>query len=179
MMGLDTKALQIKIAEQLHDRGCADKPTTHDPDRPEDCLDWQGYVIDAAFFLGHLMPTVIKDIVIPVRKDEDQRMAMRIRAELVCCDITKRMDAEAAKGRWDDENHVYLMPQSWSDLRKSRDFHPICYFGGWAANIAAAGAGRQYWCSSGGEMELNEGGGFQTCCDNPEGHIVMGPETDD
>lgn len=178
-MELDTKALQIKIAEQLHDRGCADKPTTHDPDRPEDCLDWQGYVIDAAFILGHLMPTVIKDIVIPVRKDEDQRMAMRIRAELVCCDITERMDAEAAKGRWDDENHVYLMPQSWSDLRKSHDFHPICYFGGWAANIAAAGAGRRYWCSSGGEMELNEGGGFQTCCDNPEGHIVMGPETDD
>lgn len=114
-----------------------------------------------------------------IRADERARIAYRIRAELVCCDITERMDAEAAKGRWDDENHAYLLPNSWYELKKSHDYHTMCYFAGWAANIALAGTGRRYWCSVAGEVELNEGGGFQTCCDNPEGHIVMGPETDD
>lgn len=112
-----------------------------------------------------------------IRADERARVAYRIIAELVCCDITQRMDAEAAKGRWDDENGTYLMPKSWYDLKKSDDFHEICYFGGWAANIARAGV-RRYWCSQGGEFELNEGGGFQTCCDNPEGHIYLGEEED-
>ncbi len=112
-----------------------------------------------------------------IRADERARVAYRIIAELVCCDITQRMDAEAAKGRWDDENGTYLMPKSWYDLKKSNDFHEICYFGGWAANIARAGV-RRYWCSQGGEFELNEGGGFLTCCDNPEGHIYLGEEED-
>lgn len=112
-----------------------------------------------------------------IRADERNRIAYRIIAELVCCDITERMDAEAAKGRWDDENGTYLMPKSWYDLKKSGDFHAICYFGGWAAQIARAGV-RRYWCSQGGEFELNEGGGFQICCDNPEGHIYLGEEED-
>lgn len=177
-MNFETRNLQMAIARQLHDRGCADKPTTHLPDEFDKCLDWPTYVIDSAMFLGYIMKDLITDIVIPTRKEEDERVAYRIRAELVCCDITERMDAEARKGRWDDENGTYLMPQSWRDLKKSHDFHPICFYGGWAAQIALAGPGRRYWCSQGGEFELNEGGGFQTCCDQPEGHIILGPEAD-
>lgn len=173
MMELDTKALQMKIAEKLHDAdGCQPRPF-------EECTKREDYLAKASIVLAGIMPTLIKDIVIPLRKDEDQRIAQRIEAELVCCDITQRMEAEAAKGRWDDENHQYLMPQSWHDLRRSHDYHPICFYGGWAANIARDGIGRRYWCSSGGEFELNEGGGFQTCCDNPDGHIFMGPESEE
>jgi hypothetical protein len=173
----DLGPVAIAAATHMH-RACPTLVNTGNC-KLETCAENAVWMGRAWLLVDAIQPALLTHVVLPTRKDEDQRMAMRIRAELVCCDITERMDAEAPKGRWDDENHVYLMPQSWSDLRKSHDFHPICYFGGWAANIAAAGAGRRYWCSSGGEMELNEGGGFQTCCDNPEGHIVMGPETDD
>jgi hypothetical protein len=130
MMELDTTALQVKIAEQLHDAdGCQ-------PRLFEECTKREDYLAKASIVLAGIMPTVIKDIVIPLRQDEDQRIAQRIEAELVCCDITQRMEAEAAKGRRDG-------------------------------------------CSSGGEFELNEGGGFQPCCDNPDGHIFMGPESEE
>jgi hypothetical protein len=175
-MNYATHNLQMKIAEQLHEYdGCENVGGSR---KLEDCTRKEHYITSAALFLGKIMLPLITDIVLPVRKEERERVAQRIEAELVCCDITDRMSAEAEKGRWDDENHTYLMPQSWKDLRKSSAFHPICFYGGWAADIAEAGPGRRYWCPTAGEVELNEGGGFQTCCDNTEAHIVLGPEAD-
>lgn len=54
------------------------------------------------------------------------RIAEKIRAELVCCDIYQRM--EDVNNPEDDS--------AWKALRHSRDYHDICFFGEWAARIA-------------------------------------------
>lgn len=74
-----------------------------------------------------------------VRADERDKIAYYIIAELVCCEIFQRMEAEAAKGHWDDEKHLFVMPDSWLELRNSHDYHPICFYGGWAASLAKHG----------------------------------------
>jgi hypothetical protein len=53
-----------------------------------------------------------------------QQIAEKIRRELVCCDIFQRMEAVRAD----------LMAQQ--RLRESADWHHICYYGEWAAQIA-------------------------------------------
>lgn len=178
-MEYDTKGMQRALANWNHKNNCVFLHLTHGGEHDlGDCSLDDHFMQEAAWQIAAMVPAMTRDVVIPTRKDEDARIATRIRAELVCCDITERMDAEAAKGRWDDETHQYLMPKSWRDLKRSPDFHPICFYGGWAAQISRAGVGRRYWCSQGGQMELNEGGGFQTCCNDTEGHIHvdMGPE---
>lgn len=75
-----------------------------------------------------------------IRADERAKVAYRIRAELVCCDIFERMQAEAEKATWDDRYGTYVMPKSWRDLKRSSDYHDLCYFGAWAAAIALSGA---------------------------------------
>lgn len=54
-----------------------------------------------------------------------ERIAAKIRAELVCCDIYARMEACDAAG--DEE---------WMLLRHSSDYHAICFYGEWAARLA-------------------------------------------
>lgn len=76
---------------------------------------------------------------VEVRADERDKIAYYIIAELVCCDIFERLEAEAAKGHWDDVTHQFVMPESWFGLRKSREFHPMCFYGGWAASLAKHG----------------------------------------
>jgi hypothetical protein len=76
---------------------------------------------------------------VAIRADERDKIAYYILAELVCCDIHERLEAEAAKGHWDDEKHQYVMPASWRELRHGRDYHAMCHFGGWAASLAKQG----------------------------------------
>lgn len=131
-----------------------------------------------------------------IRADERDKIAFYIVAELVCCDIHARLEAEAAKGHWDGVTHQWVMPQSWRDLKKSPDYHPICHYGGWAASLAYHGPqldGRYdgwrrgilfepenpkgkaeckptYYCPTAGEYESPCHGGFDVCCSNPELH---------
>jgi len=53
-----------------------------------------------------------------------QRIARKIRDELVCCDIYQRME--------DAGGNTY----EWKKLRWSDEYHDICFFGEWAARIA-------------------------------------------
>lgn len=53
-----------------------------------------------------------------------QIIAEKIRAELVCCNVFERM--EKVRGN----------AAATARLRKSNDFHPICYYGEWSARIA-------------------------------------------
>lgn len=113
-----------------------------------------------------------------IRADERAKVAYRIRAELVCCDIYERMHQEALKGYWDNRMGTYVMPKSWRDLKRSADYHDLCYFGEWSARIAldategcdSQGCAPNYWCPTAGEYESPCHGGFDTCCSHPELH---------
>lgn len=135
-MEIPTTLTQRKIAELLHDIDCADKPTTHLEDERDKCLEWPKYLAASAFFLGKLMPAISMEMFPAVRADERDKIAYHITAELVCCDIHARLEAEAAKGHWNPEINQWVMPSSWVSLRKSSDYHDICHYGGWAASLA-------------------------------------------
>lgn len=138
MVEIPTTQTQRKVAELLHDIGCADKPTTHDPGEPEKCLDWPSYVTNSAFFLGRLMPNIAMEMFPAVRADERDKVAYHITAELVCCDIFARMEAA---GQADDTAKVSARdPNSqWHQLRHGPNYHPMCRYGGWAASLAYHG----------------------------------------
>lgn len=55
-----------------------------------------------------------------------ERIAWKIRAELVCCDIYQRM--EDVYNEKDDT--------AWRALRHSSDYHDICFYGEWSARLA-------------------------------------------
>ena len=54
------------------------------------------------------------------------KIAAKIRAELVCCDIYARMEAV-----YDPEDDG-----PWKALRHGSDYHAICFYGEWAARLA-------------------------------------------
>ena len=183
-MDIPTIKTQMKIAELLHDLdGCQSSPF-------EECSRRDDYVTESAFFLGKLIPSIITEMFPAVRADEREKLAYYIRAELVCCDIHERLEAEAAKGHWDDVKHQYVMPESWEKLRRSRDYHAICHYGGWAAQLAQEGpewdrrgtrmpcvanGGTEpcrpiYFCPVSGENESPCHGGFDNCCAHPDLH---------
>ena len=60
------------------------------------------------------------------RRTPQERVADRIRAELVCCDIFQLLETRAQAS----DN------LSWKQLRWSPDTHGICFYGEWAARIA-------------------------------------------
>ena len=132
-MEIPTLRTQLKVAELLHEMdGCQPSPFETCPRRGD-------YITKAAFFLGKLMPEISKEMFPAIRADERDKVAYHITAELVCCDIHARMEAEAAKGHWDEVKHTYVMPKSWYDLKKSSDYHSMCRYGGWAASLAYHG----------------------------------------
>lgn len=53
-----------------------------------------------------------------------ERAATKIRAELVCCEIFGQMEA------------LYGDLEAQAQLRKSKAYHAICYYGEWAARLA-------------------------------------------
>jgi hypothetical protein len=133
-MQVPTGQTQRKIAELLHAMtDCQNMDGVHVLD---ECSKKDEYVVNSAFFLGRLMPAISAEMFPAVRADERDRVAYHITAELVCCDIHARLEAEASKGHWDDQKHTYVMPKSWYDLKKSHDYHDICHYGGWAASLA-------------------------------------------
>lgn len=78
-----------------------------------------------AQLLGVSQPTV-SDWVRRVSLQE--KIAAKIRAELVCCDIYQRME-----DAYDPEDDT-----AWKTLRHGMDYHDICFFGEWSARIAEA-----------------------------------------
>lgn len=136
-MNFKPQRVQRKVAELLHDIGCADKPTTHAQDRPQDCPDWAEYVVQSAFFLAKLSPFISRDYFPTVREDERSRVAYRIRAELVCCDIFTKLQA-LIPDDYDPANLAQMtaINAAMREAKKSSDYHEICYYGGWAAAIA-------------------------------------------
>lgn len=133
MVDIPTAKTQLKVAELLHEMdGCQPSPFETCPRRYE-------YIIKAAHLLGHLMPEISKEMFPAIRADERDKVAYYITAELVCCDIHARLEAEAAKGHWNPETNQWIMPSSWVSLRKSTSYHDICHFGGWAASLAYHG----------------------------------------
>lgn len=133
MVEIPTTQTQLKLAEILHDLdGCQPSPFAT-CDRRGD------YITKAAFALARLMQPISTEMFPAVRADERDKVAYHITAELVCCDLHARLEAEAAKGHWDEVKHQYVMPKSWEKLKKSSDYHPICHYGGWAASLAYHG----------------------------------------
>lgn len=177
-MNFKPQRVQRKVAELLHDIGCADKPTTHAQDRPQDCPDWAEYVVQSAFFLAKLSPFISRDYFPTVREDERSRVAYRIRAELVCCDIFEKLQA-LIPDNYDpsDLAQMTAINAAMREAKKSSDYHEICYYGGWAASIAeneCPGGSKHclpmYFCPTAGEYESPCHGGFDTCCDRPDLH---------
>lgn len=183
-MEIPAKKTQHKIAELLHGMDvCRELPYAQCRRRPE-------HVTRSAFFLGHLMLPISTEMFPAVRADERDKIAYHITAELVCCDIYERLEAEAAKGYWDRKAHQWVMPASWRLLRASHEYHAICHYGGWAASLAKDGPKRDnrgvsmpcrlsggsaackdpYWCPVANKYESPCHGGFGVCCLNPELH---------
>lgn len=57
-----------------------------------------------------------------------ERVAAKLRAELVCCDIYECLEVLSVPGREGE----------WEQLRRSPKYHAICHYGEWAARIALA-----------------------------------------
>lgn len=55
-------------------------------------------------------------------------VAEKIRNELVCCDIYERLEMLRKQYGHSSEQH--------KKLKTSSDYHPICFYGEWAARIA-------------------------------------------
>jgi hypothetical protein len=135
-MEIHARRVQMKIAQLLHDIGCADKPTTHEEGDPESCLDWPSYVIQAAGFIGKLAPVISMEMFPAVRADERDKIAYHITAELVCCDLYDKV--EAAYEAMDYGQAQRLSPPA---VAKSLglNWHGICYYGRWAVHLAKEG----------------------------------------
>jgi hypothetical protein len=139
-MDFDTTALQVKIAEQLHwhDK-CQHLEETEQG--LDNCWHRQRYITKAAFVLGRIMPTLVKDIVIPTRRHWAARIADRIRDELVCCDIHEQIERALSTG----EFPPHTTPRQVAGVM-GLSYHAICRYGGWAAALAeeegVAGANR-------------------------------------
>lgn len=65
-----------------------------------------------------------------------QEIADLIRAEMVCCDIYQRMESvwKSPGTRGTPQER-----EQWRALKKSHEYHDICYFGEWAAQLAERG----------------------------------------
>jgi hypothetical protein len=87
------------------------------------------YIRRAAAMLGHLLPTIITEIVPAVRVDEREKVAYRIEAELVCCDLYDKINQEG------------VTAEEYQVFSASNDYHAICHWGGYAAAIARGGDG--------------------------------------
>lgn len=184
-MEIPTLKTQMKIAGLLHDIGCADKPTTHDPGEPEKCVDWPSYVFNSAFFLARLAPSISTEMFPAVRADERDKLAYYIRAELVCCDLAEQIGVARDSGQYP----VHITNRDLAKLL-GLTYHSICYYGGWAAQLAQDGpehdgrdtrmpcveqggtepCGPVYFCQVSGENESPCHGGFDNCCSQPELH---------
>lgn len=136
-MEIPTAKTQVKLRQLIHQDMCADSTCTDLTD--EDSLCYRRANRLAVRYLGLLMPVIATEMFPAVRADERDKVAYHITAELVCCDIHERLGAEAAKGRWDERDHEYKMPESWWKLKKSHDYHAICHYGAWAASLAKEG----------------------------------------
>lgn len=136
-MYIETAKTQAKLAELLHEAdGCSHIERGV---AVEECTKATRYMTQAGVILARLAPTISSEMFPLVRADERDKVAYHIVAELVCCDIHARLEAEAAKGTWSDRDHEYKMPESWYELKKSHDYHPMCHYGGWAASLALEG----------------------------------------
>lgn len=188
LMEYQTARMQRATAQWLHDQILK---CEHSGDPGLDaCSGIDRHMESAGWLVAAMVPAVMQDVVIPARADERDLIAYHITAELVCCDIHRRLEAEAAKATFDEKTGQYTMPQSWKDLRYGPDYHPMCHFGGWAASLAKEGpkgdprrrkepcvanGGQRpcepvYWCQVSGEYELPCHGGFDTCCSRPDLH---------
>lgn len=178
MTAIPTSRTQQKLAELLHEEAKCGSP----PYSLDDCTRKQEYITRAAFVLAKLLPAISGEMFPAIRDEMREKISYLITAELVCCDIHERLEAEAAKGHWDDDKNTYVMPDSWKKLKKSRDYHDICHYGGWAASLALNecpnGQRRcdpSYFCPTNGEWESPCHGGFDVCCNHPELHQQITP----
>lgn len=69
-MFIETVRTQAKLAVELHAQGCAANPAGHYPRDLDKCPNREMYIRRAAAMLGHLLPTIITEIVPAVRVDE-------------------------------------------------------------------------------------------------------------
>jgi hypothetical protein len=135
---IETAKTQAKLAQLLHEHdGCGHLDETGQG--LDNCWHQARYMAQARAMIAKLMPALATEVFPQVRADERDKVAYHIVAELVCCDIHPRLEAEAAKGNWNDKIHQYVMPQSWVDLHRSDENHPMCRYGGWAASLAYHG----------------------------------------
>ena len=144
-MFIETVKLQARLAFELHREGCGAAPGGHYPLRLDLCPSRDMYIRKGGVMLARLMPTIITEVVPAVRADEREKVAYRIEAELVCCDLYDRINTA-------DLDALGLTMKQWSTLgapamatRLGLDFHDICHWGGYAASIARAGDGPGHW----------------------------------
>lgn len=139
-MFVETSRLHSKLAELLHAQGCAAPPPGHYPADWQSCINADMYRRKATRFMEGLLPVIFEEQYPTVRADEREKASYRIEAELVCCDIFKKV-SEAY-----DERGLYrhTKPRDVADLIQA-DWHTICYFGGWAAHIATLPDGPGHW----------------------------------
>lgn len=128
-MEIPTLKTQMKVAELLHDQDprCGGWNFV-------DCINRPGHVTSAAFFLAKLVPSISGEMFPVVRADERDKLAYHIRAELVCCDLAEQIGVARDSGQYP----VHITNRDLAKLL-GLSYHSICFYGGWAARLAAEG----------------------------------------
>lgn len=189
-----TPILTEHLAQRLHDRYC----TVHRPHRGfkdqvphNECMfnDDHAWIREAGFTIAAMLPKM-GELFDVIRKDERDKIAYHVRAELVCCDLYEQVNsARPEQFLMTDDAWDALGVESVANLL-GLDFHDICHWGGYAAALAEQGPARDprpsasacivsggtepckpnYFCPTVGEVESPCHGGFDVCCRRSELH---------
>lgn len=141
-----TPILTEHLAQVLHDRYC----TVHRPERgfrdktPHGgCMfnDDHVWTREAGLIVASMLPRM-GELFDVIRRDEREKIAYHIRAELVCCDLYERVGSATpeqfgmTEDAWDK-----LSVKSVANLM-GLGYHAICHWGGYAAALAEQGPER-------------------------------------
>lgn len=125
MTEIKTERLQLATARWLH-RQSGHLHDLDECDRP------QQFRTKAAWLIGHQMLALVTEVRPQWLAAERVRLAEKVEAELVCCDIFEQLEKIAK----DLAPSVLASTTPWGlAWQRGLDFHEICYYGAWAASL--------------------------------------------
>lgn len=133
-MFVETKRTQDKLRDLLHDQGCWSDGCDYVDGQGSTC--WRRANRDAVLVLGKLMPVISGEMFPLVRADERGRVAGRIEAELVCCDLYERINSAKPEDHRLTEKHWSMLSPKVAAGQLGLDWHAICHWAGYAASLA-------------------------------------------
>lgn len=132
MMFIETVQTQRRMQEVLHEMYCT-------PDCSGEWAQWTPCKRGSVRMLGMVMLDISTEMFPVVRADEREKVAYRIEAELVCCDLYEQLN--------NSDFSPHVLPRDAAGIL-GLDYHSICHWGGFAADVARSGDGPGHWAPS-------------------------------